>query len=70
VYLGYLAVQAEHRGHGIGARLLRAVEDWVREQGAELLVTDTNLRSNLGAVEFYESHGFEKQAVILRKRLA
>lgn len=69
VYLDYLAVQAEHRGHGIGGRLLGAVEEWARQRGAELLLTDTNLRSNVGAVEFYESHGFEKQAVILRKGL-
>jgi hypothetical protein len=32
-------------------------------------LTDTNLRSNVGAVEFYEKHGFDRQAVILRKRL-
>jgi GNAT superfamily N-acetyltransferase len=70
VYLGYLAVQAGHRGHGIGSRLLSAVEDWATEKGAELLVTDTDLRSNTGAVEFYESNGFERQAVILRKRLS
>jgi len=42
----------------------------VRARDAELIVTDTNLRSNVGAVEFYESHGYEKQAVVLRKRLA
>jgi GNAT superfamily N-acetyltransferase len=70
VYLNYLAVQAQHRGRGIGGLLLSAVEEWGRESGAELLVTDTNLRSNLGAVEFYEKHGFERQAVILRKTLA
>jgi GNAT superfamily N-acetyltransferase len=70
VYLSYLAVQAEHRGRGIGGRLLGAVEEWARAKGAELLLTDTNLRSNVGAVEFYESHGFEQQAVILRKALA
>jgi GNAT superfamily N-acetyltransferase len=70
VYLDYLAVQTEHQGQGIGGHLLRAVEEWAQEHGAELLLTDTNFRSNLGAVEFYESHGFEKQAVILRKRLA
>jgi GNAT superfamily N-acetyltransferase len=70
VYLNYLAVQAQHRGCGLGGLLLGAVEEWARESGAELLVTDTNLRSNLGAVEFYERHGFERQAVILRKRLA
>jgi GNAT superfamily N-acetyltransferase len=70
VYLNWLAVQAEHRSHGIGGRLLEAVEEWAHENGAELIVTDTNLRSNVGAIEFYESHGYEKQAVVLRKHLA
>jgi GNAT superfamily N-acetyltransferase len=69
-YLGYLAVQERYRGRGIGGRLLDAVEVWAREQGAELIATDTNLRSNVGAAEFYERHGYERQAVILRKRLA
>ena len=39
-------------------------------EGVELLVTDTNLRHDVGAVEFYERHGYERQAVVLRKRLA
>ncbi len=68
-YLHYLAVQAEHRSRGIGGRLLEAVEDWARANNADLIATDTNLRSNVGAIEFYERHGYEKQAVILRKRL-
>ncbi|HEY7693603.1 MAG TPA: GNAT family N-acetyltransferase [Gaiellaceae bacterium] len=70
VHLDYLAVQARHRGHGVGGLLLGAVERWARDKHAELLVTDTNLRSNVGAVEFYERHGFERQAVILRKVLS
>jgi GNAT superfamily N-acetyltransferase len=69
VYLNWLAIQAEHRNHGIGGRLLEAVEEWARENGTELIVTDTNLRSNVGAVELYENHGYEKQAVVLRKPL-
>lgn len=69
VYLGYLAVQAGVRSHGIGGRLLDSVEAWARDRGAELITTDTNLRSNVGAVEFYEGHGYEPQAVVLRKRL-
>ena len=68
-YLGYLAVQARYRGQGIGGRLLDAVEAWARDQGAELMATGTNLRSNVGAVEFYERHGYERQSVVLRKRL-
>lgn len=70
VYLNYLAVRAGHRSQGIGGRLLEAVEKWARENGAELIETDTNLRSNVGAVDFYENHGYEKQSIVLRKRLA
>jgi GNAT superfamily N-acetyltransferase len=69
VYLNYLAVQAAHRSRGIGSNLLEAVEAWAREQGAELIETDTNLRSNVGAVEFYERNGYDKQSVVLRKLL-
>lgn len=68
-YLGWLAVQSAHRSHGIGGRLLTAIEAWALERGAELITTDTNLRSNLGAVEFYERNGYVRQAVILRKEL-
>jgi GNAT superfamily N-acetyltransferase len=68
-YLGYLAVQERYRGQGVGGRLLDAVETWARKRGAELISTDTNLRSNAGAVEFYERHGYQRQAVILRKAL-
>jgi GNAT superfamily N-acetyltransferase len=68
-YLGYLAVQERFRGQGIGGRLLDAVEAVAKERGAELISTDTNLRSNVGAVEFYERRGYERQAIILRKRL-
>lgn len=69
VYLNWLAVQERHRSRGIGGRLLEAVEQWARDNGAELMVTDTNLRSNVGAVEFYERHGYRRQAVVLRKPL-
>jgi GNAT superfamily N-acetyltransferase len=68
-YLNYLAVQAVHRRGGIGGRLMEAVEQWARENGAELIETDTNLRTNVGAVEFYERLGYVKQSVVLRKSL-
>lgn len=69
-YLEYMAVQARYQRKGIGARLLEAVEQWARENGAELITLGTNLRSDFGAVAFYERHGYERQAVILRKNLA
>lgn len=58
------------RSRGIGSRLLEAVEQWARENSAELITLGTNLRSDFGAVAFYERHGYERQAVILRKTLA
>jgi GNAT superfamily N-acetyltransferase len=70
VYLNWLAIQEKHQSQGIGGRLLSAVEQWARAQGAELIATDTNIRSNVGAVEFYERHGYERQAVVLRKPLS
>jgi GNAT superfamily N-acetyltransferase len=69
-YLEYMAVQAQYQRQGIGSRLLEAIEQWARENGAELISLGTNLRSNFGAIEFYERHGYEKHAVILRKPLA
>jgi putative acetyltransferase len=68
VYVDYLAVQAGWRGRGIGGRLMDAVEHWARERGIDLILTDTNLRSD-AAVRFYEQRGFARQSVILRKRL-
>jgi GNAT superfamily N-acetyltransferase len=69
VYVNYLAVQADYRSRGIGGRLMAAVEQWGRDRGAELMVTDTSLRSP-AAVRFYEKQGYTQQSVILRKRLA
>ena len=69
VYVNYLAVQAAFQSRGIGGRLMDAAEQWARERGAALILTDTNLRSER-AVRFYEKQGFARQAVILRKRLA
>lgn len=70
VHLDYLAVQEHWRGRGVGVRLLEAVEAWARDRGAQLITTDTNVRIDVGAVEFYERHGYERQAVVLRKPLA
>jgi GNAT superfamily N-acetyltransferase len=69
-YVNYLAVEAAHRSRGIGGRLMEAVEEWARENGAELIETDTNLRTNVGALDFYEKLGYVRQSVVLRKALA
>lgn len=69
-YLEYMAVQARYQRRGIGGRLLEAVELWARENGAELITLGTDLRNDFGAEAFYARHGYERQAVILRKTLA
>lgn len=58
----YLAASPEHRGAGIGRRLMAAAEDWLRERGCpkiELMVRDTNTET-LG---FYDALGYERQPV-------
>jgi hypothetical protein len=47
---------------------MAAVEEWARERGAELVLTDTNVRSE--SVHFYEKPGYAHQSLILRKRIA
>jgi GNAT superfamily N-acetyltransferase len=66
-YVNYLAVQAVHRNHGVGSLLMEAVEQWAKDQGAELILTDTRI-SGLSA-RFYEKNGYTPQSVILRKTL-
>jgi GNAT superfamily N-acetyltransferase len=55
--LGYLTnvyTRPEHRGHGLGGRVLGAVIDWARDAGLELLVVWPSEAS----IPVYERHGF------------
>lgn len=64
-----LAVAEGYRRRGVGTALMEAAEEWGRSKGAEVVVTDTNLRSPL-SVPFYERRmGFSRQAIIFRKEL-
>jgi GNAT superfamily N-acetyltransferase len=64
-----LVVAETHRRRGVGTLLMAAAEEWGRQQGATVAVTDTNLRSEM-SVPFYEQRmGYARQAVILRKPL-
>jgi N-acetylglutamate synthase-like GNAT family acetyltransferase len=53
-----MVVGAEHRRHGIGAELVRAVEHEARSRGCSRLVLSSADR-RLDAHAFYESLGFE-----------
>jgi GNAT superfamily N-acetyltransferase len=63
-----IAVLAEHRGQGIGTRLMRAAEDWALERGAEFLTLETHV-ANVDAIRFYqERHGWRTTGLFMMKR--
>jgi ribosomal protein S18 acetylase RimI-like enzyme len=54
----YLAVDPQRQGRGLGALLMAAAEEWLRDNGAvkiQVMVRHTNER----VVSFYESRGYE-----------
>ena len=58
---------ASHRGAGHGRRLIEHVLRWGASQGMSR-VTLLADRDNAGALEFYERLGFEKSAMVVRRR--
>ncbi len=64
-----IAVGDEHRSLGIGQRLLRAVEEWGRCQGATFASLEYHI-ANVRAGAFYRGRmGYEIAAVTAIKRL-
>jgi GNAT superfamily N-acetyltransferase len=58
-------VDPEHARHGIGSKLLEALESEARARGE----TSLHLDSSLGAVAFYAAHGYvERERVLHRLR--
>ena len=55
--LDKLYVHPDHQRRGIGAALLRTVQDWARRQQAQRLWLQVN-RGNARAVRAYEKYGF------------
>lgn len=61
-------VLPEHRGKGVGERLLEAAEEEARRLGVAAL--DLNVAApNEGARRFYERHGFRTDLMTMRKPL-
>lgn len=62
-------VRREHRGGGLGRRLVEYVQDWAREQGMTR-VTLLADRDNQPALDFYRKLGFENSNMtVLRRKL-
>lgn len=63
----YLAVQPDERRRGLGRRMMREAELWLRERGAvklNLMVRD----SNPAALDFYQQLGYEDAGVTVFAR--
>jgi ribosomal protein S18 acetylase RimI-like enzyme len=67
--LNSLWVLPEHRGLGVGSRLVEAFLDWARERGAAYAVVSA-FAANPTAIRLYEKHGFGPHTVTLRALLS
>lgn len=57
----YIAVHKDYRRQGLGAKLLKAAEDFVRGQGGRYVhVLSCDIDSYGPAREFYLNHGYRK----------
>ena len=64
-----IAVNSRYQSQGIGERLLRAAEEWGRQQGAEFALLEY-LTANTRAGEFYQRRmGYRVAAMMAVKRL-
>ena len=63
-----IAVRREHQSHGIGGQLLRAAEDWGRQQGAEFAVLEYHA-ANSGAGVFYQRMQYRLASITRIRRL-
>ncbi len=62
-------VRMEGRGQGIGRLLMRAAEDWAREQACVELLSDTELDNELSQ-QIHSRLGFEEsERVVLFRRI-
>ncbi|HEV2757022.1 MAG TPA: GNAT family N-acetyltransferase [Actinomycetota bacterium] len=63
-----LSVEEEHRGSGIGERMMEAVEERAQQSGAAGVRLAVSL-GNDGALRFYERLGYERSSIRLGKDL-
>jgi ribosomal protein S18 acetylase RimI-like enzyme len=67
-YIAELSVSEAMRGHGVGSRLIAAIEDFARSRGHKTAVIGV-LVKNTRAHALYDRLGFRDYAVRMRKKL-
>ena len=60
VYIGRMAVDIDHRRHGIGGKLLIFLEDHARDIGGDKVI----LHAHEYVKSYYVSHGYEEQGKV------
>lgn len=67
-YLGELSSAETAEGQGVGTALVKACEQWAREQGYRILTLSTGA-ANARGLRFYEHLGFQEEDITLTKLL-
>ena len=69
LYINFLVTAETHKRRGVGRRLVEAAEDWAREQGVSLVLLDTYAASPQSVPFWEHGLGYERRAIVFRKRL-
>ena len=60
-----LAVRPDLQGKGLGAAIVRATEEYLRERGQRILIVETSGRREFSLTrDFYAKNGYQKEARI------
>ncbi|MCP8305357.1 MAG: GNAT family N-acetyltransferase [archaeon] len=57
-YVAWLGVRKRHHRHKVGAKLYREIEKRLREDGARMIIVDTE-QGNVEAINFFKKMGFD-----------
>jgi GNAT superfamily N-acetyltransferase len=68
-HVAEIAVSSRHQNQGIGGRLLQAVEDWGRRQGAEFASLEYHIANSRASMFYQRRRGYCVAHTIAIKRL-
>jgi GNAT superfamily N-acetyltransferase len=68
-HVAEIVVRTQHRSQGIGAQLLRGVEDWGREHGAQVASLEYHIANTSAGSFYHRKMGYSAAAVTAIKRL-
>jgi GNAT superfamily N-acetyltransferase len=69
LFINYVGTADAYKRRGVATKLVEAAEEWGRERGAVVATCDTFVGSPLSVPFWEERMGYERRAIIFRKRL-